>query len=194
MKWPARKMLPLLGVLAVVIGIALIPTGEQGESAAAVKSSPQALQTVSSQATNRQQQSVPEHIELERLSQQKTKTENGKAVVNAFSPTSWYVARHVPPSPTVLPPSEPTAPPLPFTYVGRYEDPPKLLVILAVGNRLYTVSEGEVIDSNYRVEHISDSTVDLVYLPLNINQSISTVGVPDNSQYRSGAEERYRRP
>ena len=60
--------------------------------------------------------------------------------------------------------------------MGRYQDPQKRLVILASGNKLYTVSEGEVIDGNYRIDRITDSTVELVYLPLNINQSISTNG------------------
>ena len=55
--------------------------------------------------------------------------------------------------------------------------------------------EGDVIDGNYRVERITDGSVDLVYLPLNINQSLSTAGAPpDNTQHRPGVEERYRRP
>jgi hypothetical protein len=36
--------------------------------------------------------------------------------------------------------------------------------------------------------------VDLVYLPLNITQSVSTMGAPENPQHRLGFAERYRRP
>ena len=192
MKWPAHKMFPLLGVIAVVIIIALLPTGEQGESATPVKSSPHELQSPRSQPATQQPEQV--HVELERLNKQKTQEEAGKPVTNAFKSTSWYVAKPAPPPPPPPPPPEPTAPPLPFTYMGRYEDPPKLLVILASGSKVYTVSEGDVIDGNYRVDRITDSVVNLVYLPLNINQSLSTTGTPDNSPRRAGADEHNRRP
>ena len=190
MKWPSSRMRPLLAVLAVVIVIAFLPGGKQDETVKPAKvqvqrpgsppSQTASLQPAVQQPTSQQQQSGQVHVELERLSQQKAKGESGKIVANAFTPTSWYVK----PPPPPPPPPVPTAPPVPFTYMGRYEDPPKRLVILAAGTKMYTVSEGEVIDGNYRVDRITDKTVDLVYLPLNINQSISTVGAPENAQHR----------
>jgi len=205
MKWPVRKILPLLGVSAVAIVIAFPPGGEQQESAPVIKNSArslkengaQSLQALPSQPpAPAAQQAQMGHVELERLDQQKDKAASGKAVANAFNPTSWYVARPVPPPPPPPPPPAPTAPPLPFTYMGRYEDPPKVLVMLAAGSKLYTVAEGDVIDGNYRVERVTDSAVELVYLPLNISQSVSTKGapVPESTQLHTGSENRYRRP
>lgn len=192
MKWTARKALPLLGVATAAIFIAYLPTGGQSDPAVKAKADPQPVDSITSRSTV--QQTQIEHVELERLSRQSAKEGSGKKVSNAFSPTSWYVAPPRQPEPPPPPPPAPTAPPMPFTYLGRYEDPPKRLVILSIGNRLYTVSEGEVIDGNYRVARIGDKAVDLVYLPLNVNQSISTIGVQDNTQHLTGAEERYRRP
>jgi hypothetical protein len=63
---------------------------------------------------------------------------------------------------------------LPFTYLGRYEDAPTRLTILVKGDRMYTVSEGDVIENTYRVERVAPGMVELTYLPLNIKQSLRT--------------------
>jgi len=183
MKWPARKTSIFVGVTAAAVLIAFPPTGEQGKTAATINKDLQQPGSVPSAPVSKLQLARQEHVELERLSQQRNISLSRKSVANAFSPTSWYVAPQRQPDPPAPPPM-PTAPPLPFTYMGRYEDPPKLLVILAIGNKMYTVSAGEVIDENYRVDRITDSAVELVYLPLNISQSISTIGVPGNAQHR----------
>lgn len=182
MKWPARKTWIFIGVTVVAVLIALPPTGEQGKTAA--KADPQQAEAVPAEPVSKSQLARQEHVELERLSQQRNNNSlSRKTVANAFSPTSWYVAPPRQPDPPAPVPA-PTAPPLPFTYMGRYEDPPKLLVILAMGNKMYTVSAGEVIDGSYRVDRITDSAVEVVYLPLNISQSISTIGMPENTQHR----------
>lgn len=96
-------------------------------------------------------------------------------VANAFNVVSWYEPPPPPPPPPPqdpVPEPAPVAPPVPFTYFGRYDDPPTRIVVLAKGEQIYTVSEGDVIDETYRVEHIADGSVSLVYLPLGTNQSI----------------------
>jgi hypothetical protein len=110
------------------------------------------------------------HVELERLQQ----PQENKPIGNAFAITSWYVPPPPPPPPPPAPPPLPTAPPLPFTYLGRYEDAPMQLTILLKGERMYTVTEGEVIEDTYRVERITPAAIELVYLPLNIRQTLST--------------------
>lgn len=118
------------------------------------------------------------HVELERLKRAPGADAAAKApaapeVVNAFSSTSWYVP---PPPAKALPPPKPTAPPLPFTFMGRYDDARKAVVMLVKGDRLYTVSVGDVIDGTYRVDRISDKSVDLIYLPLHEMQSLPAGG------------------
>ena len=115
-------------------------------------------------------------VELERLAKlEKQRRERLKAS-DAFNTTSWYVPP--PPPKYVAPPPPPvivpTAPPLPFTYLGRYGDAPARVVILCRGDRVYTVAVGEVIDNLYRVEQASGGKVDLTFLPLNIRQSLAT--------------------
>jgi hypothetical protein len=46
--------------------------------------------------------------------------------------------------------------------------------VLAVGEKVYVVKPGDVIDSTYRVEKFTPGMVNLTYLPLNIVQSLRT--------------------
>jgi len=95
----------------------------------------------------------------------------GEGEKNLFVSKSWYVPPPPPPPPKPLPPPPPTAPPLPFTYLGTFQESPDHLVIFLVkGDRIYTVSRGDVIDNTYRVEEAGGGKLMLRYLPLNIQQ------------------------
>lgn len=116
------------------------------------------------------------HVELERLQLKPAPTGNEQDASNAFPAMSWYVPPPPQPAPKPLPPPPPTAPPMPFSFMGRYEDGEKLIILLVKGDRVYTVSEGEVIDNTYRVDRLTAGQLELTYLPLNIKQTISTGG------------------
>jgi hypothetical protein len=121
----------------------------------------------------RAQQAQPEAVqvvELDRLRRPHATTDVG----NAFGTTSWYVPPPPPPPPPPAPPPVPTAPPLPFTYLGRYEEAPTRLAILVNGERMYTVAAGDVIEGTYRIERVTPGMVELTYLPLNIKQTLGT--------------------
>ncbi len=93
-----------------------------------------------------------------------------------FASKSWYVPPPPPPPPKPVPPPPPTAPPLPFAFMGSYQEPDgRLILFLTKGDRLYTVSPGDVIDGMYRVEEVVAGQLGLTYLPLNIKQSM-TIG------------------
>ena len=97
-------------------------------------------------------------------------------VNNVFVATSWFVPPPPPPkAPPAkpVPPPPPTAPPLPFSYLGRYVEDGKLTLMLVRGDRIYTVSEDEVIDNTYRIGHLTGSVLELIYLPLNIKQTLN---------------------
>ena len=91
---------------------------------------------------------------------------------NAFESKSWYVPPPPPPPPKPLPPPPPTAPPLPFTYLGRYEGSAKPVIFLVRGDRVLLVSAGDVIEGTYRVDGIAGTALGLTYLPLNIRQTL----------------------
>jgi Tfp pilus assembly protein PilP len=63
---------------------------------------------------------------------------------------------------------------LPFIYLGQIVEDQKVQVILARGDRVVTVYVGENIDSNYRVEGLKGGTLTLLYVPLDIKQTLAT--------------------
>jgi hypothetical protein len=115
-------------------------------------------------------------VELERLNREDASAKPDAAASNVFKAMSWYVPPPPPPPKPPPPPPPPTAPPLPFSFMGRYEEGGTLIILLVKGDRIYTVSEGEVIDNLYRVERLSGGQLELTYLPLNITQTISAGG------------------
>ncbi|HQR72301.1 MAG TPA: hypothetical protein PLE54_16970 [Burkholderiaceae bacterium] len=85
-----------------------------------------------------------------------------------------------PPAPVVIPPPPPPpkAPPLPFAFVGLLESGAgKPAAFLSHGEALLVVSEGDVIESDYRVESLSPVEVVLTYLPLKERQKLAATGV-----------------
>jgi hypothetical protein len=114
-------------------------------------------------------------VELERLSRPEAAAD--PEVGNAFSAISWYVPPPPPPPPPpprYVPPPPPTAPPLPISNFGRYEEGGTQIILLVKGDRIYTVSTGDVIESTYRVEGLAGGRLELTYLPLDIRQTLST--------------------
>lgn len=73
-------------------------------------------------------------------------------------------------------PPPPTAPPLPFTYLGKQTSGGRMEVYLASGDKVLIVRDQAVIQNTYRVESIKPPTLSLVYLPLNQIQRLS-IGV-----------------
>lgn len=97
-----------------------------------------------------------------------------------FSVQSWLPP---PPPPPPAPPAAvvqepaPTAPPLPFSYVGTFNrDKDKPQVFLANGDQLLIVSPGDLIDGRYRFESIAATEAVFTYLPLNERQVMTIEG------------------
>lgn len=96
-----------------------------------------------------------------------------------FAARSWKAAA-APGTGTVTEQSEivnpvvqtPTAPPLPFQFVGRLDDRSDLQVFLQNGEKIYVVRKGDVIDDTWRIERISKAELSLVYLPLHLAQTL----------------------
>jgi len=72
----------------------------------------------------------------------------------------------------------PTAPVLPFQFVGRLGDRDDLQVFLQNGEKLYVVRQGDVIEQTYRLDRVSATELDLVYLPLHQSQTLSVGSAP----------------
>jgi hypothetical protein len=76
------------------------------------------------------------------------------------------------------PPAEPTAPALPYTYLGRLTKGGKVTVYLVRNQEIVLAETGATLDGNYRVERITDTAVQFVYLPLQIRQDLNIPQTP----------------
>lgn len=161
----------------VVAAIVAAAPSDQGDMATAVSKAGRIQTAVAAPARAAQRPPEPASVEMasvEMASLAQSEPEAVEEIGNIFGVTSWYVPPPPPPPAPPPPPPVPTAPPLPFTYLGRYEDAPRQLTILVKGERIYTVAAGDVIDDTYRVERIVPGMVELTYLPLNIKQMLNT--------------------
>jgi len=104
----------------------------------------------------------------------------GQNGAGPFAHQDWTPPPPPPPPPQPAPPPPPpTAPPLPFTFIGKSVGDGAWEVYLARGDRTYVVREkGAVIDGTYRVESIAPPVLTLTYLPLNQVQQLN-IGVFD---------------
>lgn len=182
MKWPSWSPLGKWALLGASLSGIVMAMGTGEESAQAKKgravmretamAAPRAAETI-------KRESLAEIAEFERLLNQKQRPDNAEEIGNAFDTISWYAPPPPPPAPPPSlpqPPAEPVAPPLPFTYLGHFknQDLPAPVIILGRADRVYTVSEGEVIDDTYRIGPVTAGILELTYLPLNIKQSLKT--------------------
>ncbi|QAY92866.1 hypothetical protein [Pseudomonas sp. ACM7] len=99
-------------------------------------------------------------------------------VGDLFAARSWTAAPQlatVTEQPVNLTPEVqvPTAPPMPFQFIGKLNDRSDLQVFLQSGEKIYVVRKGDVIDDTWRIEGISDMELSFVYLPLHLSQTLS---------------------
>jgi len=99
--------------------------------------------------------------------------------VNLFSRHSWYVAPPPPPPPPPTESTKPTAPPLPFTFMGMYaEGGGATVYFLQQGDRVHDVRPGDVIDGTYAVIGETGGQLMLKYLPLEQQQGLQVGTAP----------------
>jgi hypothetical protein len=98
---------------------------------------------------------------------------------DAFGSRDWTPPPPPPPPPQPAPPPPPpTAPPLPFTFLGKAVEKGEWEVFLARGAETLIVRNKTVIDGVYRVEAISPPGMTITYLPMNQVQQLN-IGVRD---------------
>jgi hypothetical protein len=95
-----------------------------------------------------------------------------------FAARSWKAAptlASVTEQPVIVTPvvQAPSAPPMPFQFIGRLDDRSDLQVFLQNGEKIYVVRKGDVIDETWRIEGISDVELSFIYLPLHLSQTLS---------------------
>ena len=169
--WTRRRSL-LAGALAAAVALSAV-TATQRDTVAEV------VQPTRSGATATQAAAVDRTaIALETLQPRRPSANDSPAAHDSFGATTWRVAPPPAPKPVAkaAPPPAPTAPPAPFTFLGRYEDGNTRVLMLVRDDRIYTVSAGDVIDQTWRVEGLSGGQLTLTYVPLNIQRTINAGG------------------
>lgn len=74
-------------------------------------------------------------------------------------------------------PMKPSAPPLPFRYVGKMIEDGKLAVFLSRGEDSYSIHAGQKIGGEYRVDKVSETKIVFTYLPLKTKQTLEIPAV-----------------
>lgn len=93
-----------------------------------------------------------------------------------------------PPAPAAL------APPMPYRLAGEVMHGDETHLVLAKGDAVVMVREGDSLDGGYRVESIGRGSVALVYLPLGITQDLPLASTPGAAaQLRWEGPERVRK-
>lgn len=83
-----------------------------------------------------------------------------------FRAHDWTPPPPPPPKARQAPPPRPTAPPLPFTYLGKKEENGQWEAFLARGDDVFVVREQTVIDGQYLVTSLTPQVLTMTYLPL----------------------------
>lgn len=91
------------------------------------------------------------------------RTASGEEIVNLFPRQSWYVPPPPPPA---------SAPPLPFSYLGKYIDGNEVVVFVSSADQNFVVRKGDIINGNYRIDEIEPPTMTVTYLPLKQKQTL----------------------
>lgn len=69
-------------------------------------------------------------------------------------------------------PPPPSAPQLPFIFIGRMIDGDVVTLFLTGNNQLYSAKLNDILDGAYRVDKIAEKSAVLTYLPMNIQQEL----------------------
>jgi hypothetical protein len=162
------RWIMLTGLLALTLAAVVMVSGRDNDSIEVVEVTKPDTSNAKRAASSHEgvQAELQGDINLEKLN----RSASARRVKEMFPSQSWYVA---PPPPPPAPPPIPTAPALPFVFIGKLvEHNGKLTIFVTFQDRNFAVKEGDVIDSTYRVNAIKGSVMELTYLPLGTKQTL----------------------
>lgn len=95
------------------------------------------------------------------------------ARADLFPEQTWHVPPPPPPAPPPPPPPPPPmAPPLPFIYMGRWQEAGETTYYLSRGVTPVSVRAGQVLDGVWQLEPVAGGLLNFTYLPLNQTRSL----------------------
>jgi hypothetical protein len=170
-----RRWVVLLSLLAAAAGLVLFskPPQDAGDVVQPVARTGTAIAPAAARSRSDKAIGDAEPVMLLAI---RPRTAYGPAE-DMFAPHNW----NPPPPPTprlAAPPTKPTAPPIPFTLLGKKLEDGAWEVFLARQDRTYVVKAQDVIDGTYRVESIAPPSLVLTYIPLGEHQTL-VIGASD---------------
>jgi hypothetical protein len=157
-----------LPVLALAL-IASVVTGRERPSDAVAEPAARIETRIDTQRI------AAEDIDLSRL--ERTEAAQAAPSVDPFSRRSFAPAAPAQGQEANQAPARPEAPPLPFKYVGKMIDEGKLSVFVSRGDESYTLKPGMKLDTQYRVDKVTEDSVTFTYLPLKKKQELNLSAV-----------------
>jgi hypothetical protein len=175
MKFGTRQRWAVLIALltAALSAAAWVREGDRPADAEVVEAPVRQARAASATADRKEQTVERVHLEKLRMHPSADRADD------AFAPRNWR--KPAPKAPAaanavvVAPP--PSAPPLPFVYMGKLLSEDARAVFLTQGERNLIVHEGDVIDAIYRVGKLSDAGLTFIHLPTGIQQNLP-IGEP----------------
>lgn len=161
---PALEVAPRTAVTVTVLAVLLASVVAGNENP---QPPPAPAAIAQAQPPARAQPPAPE-LDLERI----RRSARQETIPELFTPRRWQSASPVA-KPRPGPPPAPSAPPLPFSYLGKLIDGERTVVFLARGDRTYSVEPGKQIDDSYRLERAQPAELTFTYLPLGTRQALA---------------------
>ena len=75
-------------------------------------------------------------------------------------------------------PQKPEAPALPFRYMGKVIEDGKLEILLLRGDEHFSVTAGQKIGDEYRLDKVTTSSLTFTYLPMKKKQTLEIIPTP----------------
>lgn len=172
-----RKLLIGGALVATLLAAVMVEKEETEDAMNTVE--PTQIPRTSNERAAKKQENVTETLDVGKLGQRKFNPKAGELFVT----TNWTPkpppidpeeqAAREEEAKQVFTPPPPTAPPVPFKYAGKAVSDKQTWVFLSQAKENHIAKIGGKITEQYRLDAITDDSVSLTYLPLNIKQTLT---------------------
>jgi hypothetical protein len=165
-KWSKKELMRIALPVAALALVASVVVGRERPAGPGAEAAPRA-----------QPRAAAEELDLSKLFRSDDEQE-ARSTVDPFARRSFASAAQ---PEQAAAPARPSAPPLPFRYVGKLIEDGRLQVFLARGEDSYSVSQGprqgQKLDDEYRVDQVTETKIVFTYLPLKTKQTLDIPAV-----------------
>lgn len=167
MKAATRRVVLGIALAATVAAVVFAPSSDDDDVPASVE------------PARRERRAAREHEQSREIAGEPSPSRALRSdVPPVFQVTTWVKPVARAPVPKAAPaepvPQEPQVPAIPFRIVGRFVENGVAGMFVQYNERTLVARAGDFIGDAYQVQSIADQTMTIVYLPMNVTQTIST--------------------